>query len=201
MIDGEPTGIERIRARGSQGVSGTTVRVRSARSTRSSSGRVGSGPIRRWRRCFSGWWSRNTPPAIPARFHTFIAQSSAAMSCSTAGSRMPPKSFATAGRLRWFSLWCKATNSRPMKWRGSAGCSTRPPAGHPHHQAQAIAKQQLIDWHNSRLRSKLSGGNTDAGMVRGNNDRGGHSGLGGDREQAGCGRSLRRSDTRSGSWC
>ena len=63
--------------------------------------------------------------------HTFIAQLSAAMNCWTAGSRMPPKSFATVVRLRSFSPWCKATNSQPMKWPGSAGCSMRPPAGHP----------------------------------------------------------------------
>ena len=35
--------------------------------------RVGSGPIRRWPRCFCGWSSRSTPRAIPGPFRTCIA--------------------------------------------------------------------------------------------------------------------------------
>ena len=55
----------------------------SERSTRCSSTGAGTGPIRRWRRCFSGWWSRgmlvSDPSAVPHVYRAVVA----AMSCSS----------------------------------------------------------------------------------------------------------------------
>ena len=40
--------------------------------------------------------------------------------------------------------WCKATASRPMSWRGCAGCWMRPPVGRAIGQIEIIAEQQQL---------------------------------------------------------